>query len=345
ALFRHGLEAVQRLVDQPLLLRRRAHLRAIAARSLARLTRLLRKDLRLRRQQRPAGVKGLFLEGNCGGDVLIRRLDEGEARGPADRRGADLLRLEPITLGKEVQQLRPERLFLRPNLIALEFNQHLAGPDLLALADVDRGDDPAVAMLDRLALAGDLQLAGRISCRIHRREGCPAKEDHEEERRDDRAEAELGPRVVDRDVARRPRERRQVELLPARDSVHWFTASPDLVVPRTAALTLPSAAGFWSRAMTSSRLPKASTRPSRITRILSDTASTDMRCAISATAAPRDLAATIVCSSWASPSASRWALGSSSNNRGGSRNSARASAMRCAWPAERPCPSQPSIVS
>ena len=63
--------------------------------------------------------------------------------------------------------------------------------------DVDAGDDAAVAVLHRLTLAGDDELALRVGGRIETRESGPAEKAEKEQRRDDQAVADVVAGVGD----------------------------------------------------------------------------------------------------------------------------------------------------
>ena len=111
----------------------------------------------------------------------------------------------PCTLGHQPRTLREHGQIVagqRPLLCAQvrrrHFDQDVAGVDALALADVDRGDDAALAMLDRLAVAGDRDDALRRHRRVERRERRPAEQDDEEEDDDSRADADVAARIVGR---------------------------------------------------------------------------------------------------------------------------------------------------
>src|SRR4029079_8346550 len=127
---------------------------------------------------------------------------------------------------------------------------------------MDGGDDAAIPMLDRLAWPGDLQLTRRERRGVHRRERGPAEKQDEEEGGDDRARPELPGGIVDAGMRSGQRGTKRVEILPEADPVHWLTAF--LAIGRE---SFWGAEG-WSRAISRSRSAKASTRPSRSTRIL-----------------------------------------------------------------------------
>ena len=97
--------------------------------------------------------------------------------------------------------------------------------------------------------------------------------------------------------------------------------------------------------MISSRGPKSFCSPLASTRMWSQTASTDGRCAISTTMAPRALRLAMAWRKATSPSLSRLEFGSSSTTRNGSPYSARASAMRWRCPPESASPPSPIGVS
>ena len=106
--------------------------------------------------------------------------------------------------------------------------------------------------------------------------------------------------------------------------------------PGTRCSTCPSTCSFG---------PNACMRPSFSTRSWSTASMPIGRCATTTTMAPRSRAARTARVSASSPSLSRLELGSSSTIRKGLPYSARASATRCAWPADSAVPCSPIWVS
>src|SRR4030095_10134369 len=132
-------------------------------------------------------MKFAVLDSNGPSNLIRRSVDLAEARRPADLGQALLLGLEPGPLHEKIDHLRGKSTLLRPDFPAAELDQHVAGTNPLTLMDADCGNDSAVAVLDRLTLARDLELAGRVGRRVHRREGRPTEEQNKEEHRDDGA--------------------------------------------------------------------------------------------------------------------------------------------------------------
>ena len=102
-----------------------------------------------------------------------------------------------------------KRPFLGADFGPGQFDQQVAFTDRAGLPDVDRRDHAAIAMLDRLPLAGDDQLAVRISRCVHRRERGPAQEQDEEQPSDDQLRSRMSRRESSIGVAPLPDRRRR----------------------------------------------------------------------------------------------------------------------------------------
>src|SRR6476620_10158025 len=68
---------------------------------------------------------------------------------------------------------------------------------------MDRLDDTAVAMLDRLPASGNGDRALRSYTRIERRQRCPAEQNHEEQYRNDEPGTDFALRVASFKIERR----------------------------------------------------------------------------------------------------------------------------------------------
>ena len=141
----------------------------------------------------------------------------GQARRPRDRSRAALLRLEPRLLGEQAHHLVAGRALLLAHVGPGQFDQYLVGGNLLPFLDAQRRHDPAVAMLDGLALADDRHLSWRVSGGIERCERRPPQEQDEEDEGDDQPEADVALGAVERrDVRHRQRApRHQLHLVHA----------------------------------------------------------------------------------------------------------------------------------
>src|SRR6187397_127395 len=303
-------QGIDFLLDQSLLLGRRDHLGLITAGALNSLSRLLSKYGGLRGKQRAASSKLIRLDADRFIDLCAPwALSRTEFRRPGDCRRARQLCFEPGLLCLQIDHLGGKCPLLRPDFRPGQLDQQITLVDLAALRNVDRRDHSAVAMLDRLALTGNDKLARCIGSRIQWRECGPSQEQDEEQSGNDNSKADIAAGIVDTTLCLIDRviaDNHQAAMNVLKITAHKAA----LFLIGRGADSIGVAGPPPRRAMISSREPKASSRPSRSTMILSTAARTPRRCATTSTAACRAFSATRVSTSWPSPLASRWALGS-----------------------------------
>ena len=219
-------------------------------------------------------------------------------------------------LGNSVNNRRSERAHWRGDR-ARPFDN--IWPALTVCPRARGGSDDATLRCGPTAVAGDRDHALCVDARIERRQRGPTEQDDEE---------------------------KMTIAVPMRMSRRGSLAQPRCIASslngafmrRFPRLDRPDARGLRPRADILGRPPSSTS--SRVARCR-----TDLRCATMTTAARRFSAASTARSNARSPSASRKALGSSRISKAGSPNNARASATRCACPADKPLPSGPRRVS
>ncbi len=103
---------------------------------------------------------------------------------------------EPCALGQHVEIFACERTLVGAEVRRRHLDQDLAGLDLFSLADVKRGDDSPLAVLDRLAMARHGDDAAGVDAGVERRQRRPSQQHDEEEEGDSGTDADVEPRVV-----------------------------------------------------------------------------------------------------------------------------------------------------
>jgi hypothetical protein len=198
-----------------------------------------------------------------------------------------LLGLEPGALGEQGDRLRRQCPLLGADLGGGEADEDLALADARAFLDHDFADDAAVTVLDRLALAGDNQAAGRLGRGIEPGEACPADKDHEEEDRHGLAPADILRGIVGAVIDRVARNGSQFLSPPGHESLGdaCDLCGHGWILPRVATRA-GGGAGASSRKI-SSRGPNITMRPSRMTINFSTTGRTLRRCATRRVVTPR----------------------------------------------------------
>ncbi len=191
------LGALKFLANQPVLLVGGLDLKAIALGLLLQLDGLLGQHALLRDQGCGSRLElGLLhLLGVLGRQQVIA-LQGDELSRPGDGRGAELFGPEARLLSLEAVDLGREGGLHGLGVGARHGDQDLTGLDLLALLHVQGGDDPALLVLDALAMAFHRHLALGHGGLVEPGDGRPAEEHDEEACRDDPAGSDLPPAVV-----------------------------------------------------------------------------------------------------------------------------------------------------
>jgi hypothetical protein len=109
-----------------------------------------------------------------------------------------LFRFQARTLSQETNDLRCQHLLLRHNISGCQPNEQLTSLNPLPLANKNASNHTTIAMLYRLTLARNNQIACCVGCCIEASERSPTEKNDKEERGSKETLPPIGPGIRNR---------------------------------------------------------------------------------------------------------------------------------------------------